>query len=81
MSTIQLATRVQKEQEELFREMTNRLGTTPADAMRIFIAAFNQHHGFPFDVRLATDVEPFHSEEEATDFSTRMSRKLLNETR
>ncbi|MDR1236863.1 MAG: hypothetical protein LBK28_01330 [Propionibacteriaceae bacterium] len=80
MDTVQLATRVEKSQDRLFRETTRQLGTTPADAMRVFVAAFNQHRGFPFDVRLAPVVEPFDNEEEAADFVTRMSRKMINET-
>ena len=79
MDTVQLATRVQKSQEQIFRETTKRLGTTPADAMRIFVAAFNQHRGFPFDVRLDADPEPFENEEDATDFASRMSMRLLDE--
>ena len=81
MDTIQLATRVEKTQDQLFRETTRPLGTTPADAMRVFIAAFNQHRGFPFDVRLAANVEPFATEDEATDFATRASLRLLDEAR
>ena len=79
MDTVQLATRVQRVQEQLFRETTKKLGTTPADAMRIFVAAFNQHRGFPFDVRLGTEPEPFDNEEDATDFASRISRRMLNE--
>jgi DNA-damage-inducible protein J len=81
MGTVQLATRVEESQDRLFRETTRKLGTTPADAMRVFVAAFNHHKGFPFDVRLAPDVEPFETEEEAADFVTRLSRKTINETR
>ncbi len=81
MDTVQLATRIEKSQDQLFRETTRRLGTTPADAMRVFVAAFNQHRGFPFDVRLAADVEPFTTEDEATDFATHMSLRALDETR
>ena len=81
MDTVQLATRVEKSQDRLFRETTRRLGTTPADAMRIFVAAFNQNRGFPFDVRLADDVEPSRSEGEALDFVNRESMRTLDETR
>ena len=77
MSTKQLATRIDEVKEREFRENTRRLGTTPADAMRMFIAAFNQCKGFPYDVRIDAlgEVEPFSSEKEATDFATRISRK------
>jgi len=81
MDTVQLATRIDKTQDSIFRQTTRQLGTTPADAMRIFVAAFNQNRGFPFDVRLAPDVEPFDTEEEAADFVTRTSRRVINEAR
>jgi len=79
MGTVQLATRIDTAQDRLFREIARKLGTTPADAMRVFIAAFNQHRGFPFDVRLVNDVEPFVTEDEATEFANRMSRRVLDE--
>jgi len=81
MGTVQLATRVEDSESDQFRATTKRLGTTPADAMRVFVAAFNQHRGFPFDVRLADDVEPFASEADATEFVTRASLRTLDETR
>ena len=81
MSTVQLATRVDESQDRMFREVTRRLGTTPADAMRVFVAAFNQHRGFPFDVQLPPDVEPFATEEDATDFASRTSARLSNAAR
>ncbi|MCL2788034.1 MAG: type II toxin-antitoxin system RelB/DinJ family antitoxin [Micrococcales bacterium] len=77
--TVQLATRVDRSQDQLFRETTKRLGTTPADAMRVFVAAFNQNHGFPFDVRLSADAEPFATEEGATEFASRWGRRLIDE--
>lgn len=81
MGTVQLATRIEESQNQAFRDMTRRLGTTPADAMRVFVAAFNQHRGFPFDVRLGTEVEPFPTEDEATEFATRLSARLTDEAR
>lgn len=80
MDTVQLATRVEKSQDRLFRETAKKLGTTPADAIRVFVAAFNQHHGFPFDVRLTTDGEPFRTEEEALDFVDHQAMRMLDET-
>lgn len=83
MGTKQLATRIDEEQEQEFRENTKRLGTTPADAMRMFISAFNVCQGFPYDVRIGAlthvaEPEPFATEEEATDFATRLFRKNVN---
>ncbi|MBR6460033.1 MAG: type II toxin-antitoxin system RelB/DinJ family antitoxin [Actinomycetaceae bacterium] len=67
---MQLATRVDEEQGALFKETARRLGTTPADALRMFVSAFNSYGGFPYTVRLqeAVTVEPFASEEEADAF-------------
>ena len=77
----QIATRVSEEQYELFRVTAQVIGTTPADALRMFIFAFNEHHGFPYEVRTNKPivVEPFASEEEATEFSTKLAMELFNE--
>jgi DNA-damage-inducible protein J len=83
MSTIQLATRVSKEAEQKFRENTRRLGTTPSDALRMFIAAFNECNGFPYDVRIDAlrNVEPFATEHEATEFATKISLRAARDAR
>jgi DNA-damage-inducible protein J len=83
MATRQLATRIEEEQERAFRENTRRLGTNPADAMRMFIAAFNECRGFPYDVRISAlaEAEPFSTEEEATDFVDRYSMRMFHEAR
>lgn len=75
----QAVTRVDERQYELFRRTTKSLGTTPADALRMFIYAFNAHQGFPYEVRAATPVtvEPFQSEAEATEFVTAKSLEML----
>lgn len=78
----QLATRVEDREAELFRENTRLLGTTPADAMRIFVSSFNAHRGFPFDVRLPDPkVEPFATEREAADFSDRLALRMMGDAR
>ena len=64
----------------MFRDITQRLGTTPADAIRISIAAFNDNRGFPSQVRLAPDIEPFASEDEALDFVDRMAIDAQDES-
>ncbi|MDR2566114.1 MAG: translation repressor RelB [Bifidobacteriaceae bacterium] len=81
METVQLATRIEKSQDQAFRQTTRELGTTPADAIRVFVAAFNRRRGFPFDVRLGAEVEPFATEEGALDFVDRQAMELLRETR
>jgi len=83
MGKKQLATRVDEEQEREFRENTRKLGTTPSDAMRMFIVAFNACRGFPYDVRIGAleEAEPFATEEEATEFATHISKRTLNAER
>ena len=56
LMNIQFATRVTNEQAEKFKTYTAQLGTTPSDAMRILIAAFNQNKGFPCEIRLNSDA-------------------------
>lgn len=78
----QLATRVEDAEAERFRETTRLLGTTPADAMRIFVSAFNAYRGFPFEVRLPEPkVEAFATEREAADFSDRLALRMMSDAR
>jgi DNA-damage-inducible protein J len=79
MSTVQIATRIEQSQDRLFRDTARRLGTTPADAIRMFIAAFNESRGFPFQVRLPAEVVPFASEGEALDFTDRMAMDAIDD--
>ncbi|WEV64422.1 type II toxin-antitoxin system RelB/DinJ family antitoxin [Bifidobacterium sp. ESL0732] len=80
--TTQLATRVDDQQAALFKRTAQKLGTTAADALRMFVAAFNDNQGFPYDVRLKSQApEPFATEQEATDFASKMAGRLLSETR
>lgn len=82
MGTQQLTTRIDSEQAELFRETTKQLGTTPSDALRMFVAAFNRCKGFPYEVRIdALEVEPFRTDEEAIRFATDLSMRAINEAR
>lgn len=78
----QLATRVEDAEAARFRETTRLLGTTPADAMRIFVSAFNAHRGFPFKVRLSEPkIEAFASEQEAAEFSDRLALRMMDDAR
>ena len=79
---VQIATRVDEQQAELFKQTTKQLGTTPADALRMFISTFNNHRGFPYEVRLPeVHVEPFATEDEAREYATGLSLKAAHETR
>ena len=75
MATVQIATRVEAEQARTFRELTELLGTTPADALRMFIAAFNRAKGFPYSVTLQATptIEAFDNEAEATAFASALA--------
>ena len=79
--SVQLATRVDDVQAAQFREVAKRLGTTPSDALRMFVAAFNDAEGFPYDVRLQHHAEPFNNEREASEFASDMAIRMLDETR
>ena len=80
MSTVQIATRVDEQQNRQFREITRAIGTTPADALRMFIATFNSEGGFPYELKVKKMVEAFDSEDEATSFASRVSKRMINET-
>lgn len=78
----QAATRVEEEQYDLFKATTRTLGTTPADALRMFIYAFNEHRGFPYDVRTVKPVvQAFETEEDATRFATELSLGTMHAAR
>ena len=64
LMNIQFATRVSDEQARQFKAYTAALGTTPSDAMRILIAAFNQNKGFPCEIRLKVGDEVKETSEE-----------------
>lgn len=81
MTTRQIATRVDEDQAKLFKATTKKLGTTPADALRMFVSAFNANRGFPYDVRLNNAVEAFDSEKDAVRFATNLAQKTIDETR
>ena len=74
----QAATRVEDREYELFQETAANIGTTTSDALRMFIYAFNDHHGFPYLVQSKRmQVEAFETEKEATDFATDLSLEAM----
>jgi DNA-damage-inducible protein J len=82
MATVQIATRIDEVQSRKFRAITKALGTTPSDALRMFIASFNAEGGFPYETKVKqVDIEAFESEADATAFATRFSRRVIHETR
>ncbi len=74
----QAVTRVEDAEYELFQKTATSLGTTPSDALRMFIYAFNDHHGFPYPVQSRRmQVEAFETEEEATEFATNLAEEIM----
>ncbi len=74
----QATTRVEDREYEIFQRTAASIGTTTSDALRMFIYAFNDHHGFPYPVQSRRmQVEAFETEEEATDFATDLAMEMM----
>ncbi len=74
----QAATRIEDSEYELFQRTAASIGTTTADALRMFIYSFNDHHGFPYIVQSRRmQVEPFENEEDATRFATDLAMEIM----
>ena len=70
----QASTRVEDAAYDLFQKTAASIGTTPSDALRIFIYSFNDYHGVPYPVRShRMEVEAFQTEEDATRFATELA--------
>ena len=75
----QAVTRIEDREYELFQKTAANLGTTTADVLRMFIYAFNDHHGFPYSVQSrGMQVEAFDNEKEATDFATTLAMEVIS---
>jgi DNA-damage-inducible protein J len=74
----QATTRVEDREYELFQQTAANIGTTASDALRMFIYAFNDHHGFPYPVQSRRmQVEAFEKEDEATRFATDLAMEMV----
>lgn len=64
--TAPIVVKVPVEEKKHFVELTKELGTTPSDAIRLFIRAFENEKGFPFTPKLkkVPTVEEFRSDPE-----------------
>lgn len=51
-----IVAKVLPSEKDRFFEATERIGTTPSNAIRMFISAFNRAGTFPFEM-LSPDVE------------------------
>lgn len=58
MSTVQRAFRLEETLDKQFCSIAERLGTSPSDALRMFVAAFVANKGFPFALRLSDGKLP-----------------------
>jgi len=75
-----LETRIDPQEERRFRETTRELGTTPGDAVKVFIEAFNRNRGFPFEPN-PVSIEVFNDEDDATDFVNDLALRMVDEAR
>ena len=74
----QAATRIEDHEYETFQKTAANIGTTTADALRMFIYAFNDYHGFPYPVQSRRmQLEAFETEEEATRFATNLAMEMM----
>ena len=74
----QAATRIEDQEYETFQKTAANIETTTADALRMFIYAFNDHHGFPYPVQSRRmQLEAFETEEEATRFATDLAMEAF----
>lgn len=44
-----VSTKLKPEEKRLFLETCEGIGTSPSNAIRMFVSAFNKRGGFPFD--------------------------------
>lgn len=44
-----MSTKLRAEEKKLFVETCENIGTSPSNAIRMFVSAFNKRGGFPFD--------------------------------
>ena len=61
-----LNVKIEHDDKLLFSELTHQLGTTPSNAVRMFVRAFNEYQGFPFDTsrpyRMSAEAKQSHDE-------------------
>ncbi|MEG0050278.1 MAG: type II toxin-antitoxin system RelB/DinJ family antitoxin, partial [Clostridia bacterium] len=44
-----ISSKLRHDEKQIFAEACNNIGTTPSNAIRMFVSAFNRRGGFPFD--------------------------------
>ena len=74
----QAATRIDDAEYDLFQKTAASIGTTTADALRMFLDAFNDYHRIPYPVRSKRmQIEAFENEEDATRFATDLAMEIM----
>ena len=77
----QVMTNIEDAEYELFQRTAAGIGITTDEALRIFIYAFNEHHGFPFPAHdKVMQIEAFETEEEATRFATDLAMETVTKS-
>ncbi|MDR0950961.1 MAG: type II toxin-antitoxin system RelB/DinJ family antitoxin [Candidatus Ancillula sp.] len=51
MATEVINTRVDAKEKRLFEILTRSIGTSPQNAIKIFITSFNNNRGFPYEIK------------------------------
>ena len=49
-----IVAKILPEEKERFFQTTERIGTTPSNAIRMFISAFNRAGTFPFEIGISS---------------------------
>lgn len=44
-----ISAKLRHDEKKVFSEVCDSIGTTPSNAIRMFVSAFNKRGGFPFD--------------------------------
>ena len=52
MPSTQIVAKVNKSQKAQFERIAKSIGTTPANALKMFIVKFNYAQGFPFELKM-----------------------------
>ncbi|MDR2581853.1 MAG: type II toxin-antitoxin system RelB/DinJ family antitoxin [Fibromonadaceae bacterium] len=52
MPSTQITAKVNKSQKAQFERIAKSIGTTPANALKMFIVKFNYTQGFPFELKM-----------------------------
>lgn len=64
-----LNVKIDAEDKRLFAKYAHEIGTTPSNAVRMFVRAFNEYEGFPFDTsrpyRLSAEAQRAYDEADA----------------